>query len=218
MFPWMFNYIATDPLSHILYEQNEILTQIATHLNTIANDHSGEWSFWSSLIIGLVAVWTAFQQSKISKRQHNLELFDKRWALLEELRILGNEYFDFPHSAAPEETVNNPKKNYCLFDNKMLLFNNKAFVIMGKETYEELEKLRKKCMEYHQIQEEYWQVKKKLKFWDEVYKNKIESKEELQQQETNLTKEIGTVQLKTYDMWNNIYKIFLYQIQNREIE
>lgn len=217
MFPWMFNYVTADSIVHILYKQNEILAQIAAHLHTTASDHSGLWSFWSSLIIGLVALWTAFQQNKISKKQHNLELFDKRWAMLEELRILGNEYFDFPHSATSEDAINDPNKNYYLFDNKLTLFNNKSFVIMGKKTYDELEKLRQKCMEYHQIQMEYWQVKSKLEMWDAIYAG-TGSKEELQQQETSLVEKIGTTQLKVYNMWSDIHKIFMQQIQNRDIE
>ena len=216
MFPWMFNYVTADSISYILYKQNEILAQIAAHLHATANDHSGFWSFWSSLTIGLVALWTAFRQNEISKKQHNLELFNKRWAMLEELRILENEYFDFPHSTTPEDVTKDPNKNYYLFDNKLTLFNDKSFAIMGKKTYEELEKLRQKCMEYHQIQMKYWQVKSKLDMWDTIYAG-VGSKAELQQQETSLVGKIGNTQLELYNMWSNIHTTFLHQIQNREI-
>ena len=212
----MFNYIDPNSLNHLLYKQNDALAQIAIHLQTMANDNSGLWSFWSSLIIGGVALWTAFQQNKILKKQHNLELFDKRWALLEELRILGNEYFDFPHSATPEDAINDPDKNYHLFDNKLILFNNKSFVIMGKKTYDELEKLRQKCMEYHQMQMKYWQVKSKLEMWDAIYAG-TGSKEELQKQESSLVTQIGSIQMTVYNMWSNIHKTFVQQIQDKEI-
>lgn len=216
--PWMFNYVDSMLVNHIIQQQNVMLSQIASHLESMANDHSGLWSFWASVIIGLIALWTAFRQNEISKKQHNLELFDKRWALLEELRILGNEYFDFPHSATPEEGMNDPDKNYCLLDNKLKLFNNKSFVIMGKKTYDELENLRQKCMEYHQLQMKYWQVKSKLEMWDAIYAGGTESKEDIQQQETNLVHKIGETQIITYSLWNDIHKIFVQQIQDKKIE
>lgn len=214
----MFDYVDSMLVNHIIQQQNVMLSQIASYLQSMVNDHSGLWSFWASVIIGLIALWTAFQQNEISKKQHNLELFDKRWALLEELRILGNEYFYFPHSATPKEGMNDPDKNYYLLDNKLKLFNNKSFVIMGKKTYDELENLRQKCMEYHQLQMEYWQVKSKLEMWDAIYTGGTESKEDIQQQKTNLAHKISETQIITYSLWDDIHKTFLQQIQDKKIE
>lgn len=203
-----------------IQQQNKVIEQLAISLANIANDQTAKYSFWATIVLGIITlgitVYFGVQQYKISKKQHNLELFNKRWTLLEELRILGKEYFDFPHSATPDDVTQDPNKNYYLFDNKLTLFNDKSFAIMGKKTYEELEKLRQKCMEYHQIQMEYWQVKSKLDMWDTIYAG-VGSKEELQQQETSLVGKIGNTQLELYNMWSNIHTTFLHQIQNREI-
>ena len=221
MFSLLFNQIDSILLISNIQQQNKILEQLSSSLDSIAKDQTSKYSFWATIVLGIVTlgitIYFGIQQYRISKKQHNLELFNKRWTLLEELRILGKEYFDFPHSATPEDAINDPNKNYYLLDNKLTLFNNKSFVIMGKKTYDELEKLRQKCMEYHQIQMEYWQVKSKLEMWDAIYAG-TGSKEELQQQESILVKKIGSTQLTTYHMWDNIHKIFVKQIQNKELE
>ena len=220
MFSLLFNQMDSILLISSIQQQNKVIEQLAISLANIANDQTAKYSFWATIVLGIITlgitVYFGVQQYKISKKQHNLELFNKRWAMLEELRILGNEYFDFPHSTTSEDTTKDPNKNYYLFDNKLTLFNDKSFAIMGKKTYEELEKLRQKCMEYHQIQMEYWQVKSKLEMWDAIYAG-TGSKEELQQQETSLVGKIGNTQLELYNMWSNIHTTFLHQIQNREI-
>lgn len=71
-------------LQTALEEQNTLLTQISRLL-------SDRWADWASLgasvIIGLITLWLAQQQSKIMSRQHNLELFNRRWVCWKSLRL-----------------------------------------------------------------------------------------------------------------------------------
>lgn len=213
MFWWFYRNVDLTGIQTALEEQNILLTQIS---NSMAN-HWADWaSLAASVIIGLITLWIARQQSKIMRKQHNLELFNKRWVMLEEFKILADTYSSLQY-ANPIEIAEDPSKNYYLFDDKLIEFSQKAYVVFGKKTSEKFTYVRNLCVEKHKRQNELWNIQQKLSIWDECVQDRLGSKESLKAKEQAIMNEITTLSTQVLLSWGPIYNLILNIIQNGDV-
>lgn len=111
-----------------------------------------------STIITIISVLvTAFSalfiwcQKNIQKKQYNLALFDKRWSMLEELKVLGYEAQTWPH-ASPSEIVKDPAQNFWLMKNKLDFYAEKCDVLFNKDVSNLVKECSKNFTDYHQFE------------------------------------------------------------------
>lgn len=193
MFPWFYDRVVLDTkeLLPVLEKQNQLLQSISDNIA----DHLVMWvSIVVTCILGIITFYIAKQQKQIMLQQHKLDLTNKRWGFLEELKRLEKEYFKFPHSATMEEIANDVSKNYLSFDEKLRLFNKRGLSIFNDDIYTELEVLRKQCQKYHFLLAEYWNVKRQLQ--------DNNTNHQLQSSEIELCKQISDSLLPTYAAWS----------------
>ena len=153
MFPWIFNYVTTDSVGNMLCKQNDILEQIACSLKTIANNNTDQYSFWSTVILGIitlcVTIYLGKQQNHISRRQHNLELFNKRWLAFEELKTLGAEAEGFKHIFV-EDVKNEETESFYEVSHKLKFLASKCEILFNRDIKEGILKATIAFEKYHQ--------------------------------------------------------------------
>lgn len=105
--------------------------------------------------------------------------------MLEEFKALAYEYNAFQY-ANPLEVAEDPSKNYYLFNNKLMDFSLKVYVVFDKDVHNKLEELRNLCLEKYKKQNELWKMQRKIGLWHECVGDTLGSKEDFKKRRISL--------------------------------
>lgn len=136
--------------------------------------------------------------------------------MLEEFKALTYEYNAFQY-ANPLEVAEDPSKNYYLFNNKLMDFSLKVYVVFDKDVHNKLEELRNLCLEKYKKQNELWKMQRKIGLWHECVGDTLGSKEDFKKEEDRLTQELVSFSTKILFSWGPIYTSILKIIQSGEV-
>lgn len=214
MFSMLLSNLDIALFTYYIKQQNEILEKLEASLINIANNSTDRYSFWATVIFGLITFYLGWQQNKISKKQHNLELLNKRWVLLEEFKLLEKNFFDMRRDVA-EVGNENLSQTYALFNEKFMLLNQQIRILFGEDTFNNLETFRNHCREYHEKQIKYFQVKREERFLDLI--NEKDEYESIREKLKEIEPQIGKMQLENINLWIKNQEKLLFLIRSNMI-
>lgn len=100
-----------------------------------------------TFIIGILAYCISRKQTKIQEYQFNLELFNKRWIMLDELKKIGSEAENFKHFKLSEDLL--PENDYSVLYNKLNNFAEKCSILFNKDFEIKFKEISKHFYNYH---------------------------------------------------------------------
>lgn len=107
-------------------------------------------SAFGPVIAAFIAIGIAVWQGKIQNRQHNLALFEKRWAFWEETKKLGYKAQTFKHTPVSEMgDGSDPEKNFWAVSQEIQSLAKKSGVLFGKTFEMEINEIAKLFEQYH---------------------------------------------------------------------
>lgn len=149
------------------------------------------------------------RQEDVQQKQHNLDLFNKRWAMLEELTSLGAEAMTFKHIYHEDlKKDDSSEKNYYTIANKLNVFAEKCVILFNIDMSQQFKKIHDDFIEYHRTLDSIEEWKKYHEECPEQYTK--EKKQKLEEKKINLDLYI----LKSFD---SFYKDMLTFIQLTEV-
>lgn len=199
MFPILYAYINTTALQVFLEEHNRLLSHIANNTFSLADG----CSLVATLILGLMTWGIAKKQTTIMKKQHNLNLFNKRWTVYEELKELAKQVYTQKQDFSTEGI-----KNYNVFYSQLKTFSQQLSILFDQEISDECDELANNYQEMYQLQVE-------LKINDNTLK-KCNNKSH-QEKEVEIMTNIGSLSATILTNWEDIQKSILSKIKNSDI-
>lgn len=117
-------------------------------------------SAFGPVIAAFIAIGIAVWQGKIQNRQHNLALFEKRWAFGEETKKLGYKAQMFKHTPVSEMgDGSDPEKNFWAVSQEIKSLSKKSGVLFGKTFETEINEIAITFEEMHKHEEKILQKK-----------------------------------------------------------
>lgn len=199
MFPILYAYIDTTALQVFLEEHNRLLSHIANNTFSLAD----VCSLVATLILGLMTRGIAKKQTTIMKKQHNLDLFNKRWTVYEELKELAKQVYTQKQDFSTEGI-----KNYNVFYSQLKTFSQQLSILFDQEISDKCDELANNYQEMYQLQVE-------LKINDNTLK-KCNNKSH-QEKEVEIMTNIGSLSATILTNWEDIQKSILSKIKNSDI-
>ena len=140
------------------------------------------FSAFGPLVVGFATVIFASKQRDIQEeqkiiesKQHNLELFNKRWALLEELKILGAQAESIKHNKETNSDTEN-NRHWSLIKNELDTFSTKCSILFDSEMEEACKEISEKFTNLHTTIDEELNWEKYHKDYPENYPEKLGGK------------------------------------------
>lgn len=205
MFPWLCNYIDVKSIENAIYSQNNILQNLIDSMNKSSN-----YSLLATVILGVITVgitiYFGYQQNNISKRQHNLELFNKRWLALEELKNIGYEAESFKHIYF-EDIKDSEKESYHAIIHKINFFASKCEILFDSNIKTEILQACKSFEEYHKYEDTMEMKNRHAKEYEKIFNEKI----------ADIIDESPKLQVKMFYDFEKLYHKMLDFIRNTKI-
>ncbi len=199
MFPMLYHYIDTTALQQLMEEQNKLLSYIANNLSP-SLDYC---ELIATVILGLITLWIAKQQTTIMKKQHNLDLFNKRWALYEELKVLAKQSY-----TQKQDFLADGIKNYNTFYSQLKTLSQQLSIIFDPEISDKCDKLANNYQEMYQLQKELKTNDSRLT----ICNNKSN-----QEKEVEIITNMGSLSAKILTTWEDIQRSMLANIKKSDI-
>lgn len=199
MFPILYNYIDTTALQQLMEKQNKLLSYIADNISP-SLDYC---ELIATVILGLITLWIAKQQTTIMKKQHNLDLFNKRWALYEELKVLAKQSYTQKQDFSADGI-----KNYNAFYSQLKTLSQQLSIIFDPEISNKCDKLANNYQEMYQLQKELKTNDSRLT----ICNNKSN-----QEKEVEIITNMGSLSAKILTTWEDIQRSMLANIKKSDI-
>lgn len=195
----LYHYIDTTALQQLMEEQNKLLSYIANNLSP-SLDYC---ELIATVILGLITLWIAKQQTTIMKKQHNLDLFNKRWALYEELKVLAKQSY-----TQKQDFLADGIKNYNTFYSQLKTLSQQLSIIFDPEISDKCDKLANNYQEMYQLQKELKTNDSRLT----ICNNKSN-----QEKEVEIITNMGSLSAKILTTWEDIQRSMLANIKKSDI-
>lgn len=168
-------------------------------------------SAFGPMIAAFIAIGIAVWQGIIQNRQHNLALFEKRWAFWEETKKLGYKTQTFKHTPADEMgDGSDPEKNFWIVGQEIQNLAKKGCVLFGKKIETEINEIAETFKKNHLLQE---RILEKLKYKDDYERAGKSIREELSMDFDNKMK----LDLQHSQKWNELAQHIFDKIRELEV-